>query len=307
MQRTLKVFSTGADQDRLAETLQIVARYEGFVIVEISEDKIADLTRHYPVEDITDFYIIQAGDRTINTAQPRIDTKGKLRAHPAYKGVKKLSTGPHHHLVQFIGPIKEQWLKKIEKAGGQPRSPHGAFTYVVRADAKTLLAIRALPFVRWVGHLSHRDRIESSVLPGRGSVPESLPRTKILPGLYTVEFFTAKDLNAALAEIKKIGFEVVDQDKNAAIAVIEDPEGGVAAAKRLRDLSAVHGVRFIRKRAFKRTSNDVAGQIMGTRATLNAADLGLSGKGEGLRYVTPGWTTPTCQPSTRISPAASKR
>ncbi|MEE4261680.1 MAG: S8 family serine peptidase [Desulfobacteraceae bacterium] len=284
MHRTLKVFCTGADQDRLAENLQVVARYEGFLIAEISEDKIADLTRRYPIEDITDLYIIQVGDRTINTSQPRIDVKGKLRAHPAYKGVKKLTTGPHHHLVQFIGPIKEQWLKKIEKAGGQPRTPHGAFTYIVRADAKTLQQIRALPFVRWVGHLSHRDRIESSVLPGRGfksgTFPESLPRTKILPGLYTVEFFSAKDLKVALADVKKIGFEVVDQDKNAAIAVIEDPKGGAAAAKRLRELSAIHGVRFIRKRAFKRTSNDVAGQIMGTRATLSAADLGLSGKGE---------------------------
>ena len=43
MHRILKVFCTGADQDRLAETLQVVARYEGFVIVEISEEKVADL------------------------------------------------------------------------------------------------------------------------------------------------------------------------------------------------------------------------------------------------------------------------
>jgi serine protease AprX len=284
MQRILKVFCTGADQERLAETYQVVARYEGFVIVEIAKNKMADLARRYPVEDITNLYLIQVGDRTIDTAQPRIDAKGKLRTHPAYKGIKKLSTAPHHHLVQFIGPIKEGWLKEIKKVGGEPRAPHGVFTYVVRSDAKTLPRISALPFVRWVGHLSHRDRIEPSVLAGGGSksgtVPESLPRTKILPGLYTVEFFSAKDLQVALAEVKKIGFEVMDQDKNAAIAVIEDPKGGAAAAKRLRELSAIHGVRFIRKRAFKRTSNDVAGQIMGTRATLGAADLGLSGKGE---------------------------
>ena len=284
MLRILKVFCTGADQDRLAEILPVVARYEGFVIVEISEKKTSELARRFPVEDITDLYMIQVADRTIDTAQPRIDAKGKVRAHPAYKGVKKLTTGFHHHLVQFVGPIKEEWLDEIEKAGGQPRVPHGAFTYVVRADDRALARIRKLSCVRWVGHLSHRDRIEPSVLGGRGSkpseVPESLPRTKILPGLYTVEFFTAKDLQNALAGVKKIGFEVMDQDKNAAVAVIEDPKGGAAAAKRLRELSAIHGVRFIRKRAFKRTSNDVAEQIMGTRATLNAADLDLSGKGE---------------------------
>jgi len=284
MNRFLKVFCTGADQERLAETFGVVARYEGFAIVEIAEKKLAELARQFPVEDITDLYNIQVGDRIINTARPRIDTKGKLRAHPAYKGVKKLTGGPHHHMVQFIGPIKEEWLKEIKKAGGQPRVPHGAFTYIVRADARTLARISALPYVRWVGHLSHRDRIEPSVLAGRGSksgkIPEPLPRTKVLPGLYTVEFFTAADLKNALSAIKKIGFDVKDQDKTAAIAVIEDPKGGASAAGRLRELSAIHGVRFIRQRAFKRTSNDVAGPIMGTRASLNSADLGLSGRGE---------------------------
>jgi len=94
MQKILKVFCTGADQERLAKTYQVVARYEGFVIVEIGKNKMADLARRYPVEDITDLYLIQVGDRTIDTAQPRIDAKGKLRTHPAYKGIKKTFRHP---------------------------------------------------------------------------------------------------------------------------------------------------------------------------------------------------------------------
>ena len=103
MHRTLKIFCTGADQDRLAETLLVVARYEGFIIVEISEGKIAALARRYPVEDITDLYRIQAGDRAIDTAQPRIDAKGKLRAHPAYKGVKDKAVARKFKASQHIG------------------------------------------------------------------------------------------------------------------------------------------------------------------------------------------------------------
>lgn len=284
MNKILKVFCTGVEQDRLAETYQVVARYEGFVIVETTEEKIASITQSYPVEDITDLYTIHVGERTIDTIQPRIDAKGKLRAHPAYRGIKRLSTAPHHHLVQFTGPIKEKWLKEIKKSGGEPRVPHGDFTYVVRADAKTIARISALPFVRWVGHLSHKDRIGPSVLarPGTksGDVVERLPRTMVLPGFYAVEFFSGKDLAAALSGIKKLGFEIKDHDKKAALVVIENPKGGVAAAKRLRELSAIHGVRFIRQRVFKRTSNDMAEKIMGTRAALGPAELGLSGKGE---------------------------
>ncbi|UCF93797.1 MAG: S8 family serine peptidase [Desulfobacterales bacterium] len=284
MDRFIKVFCTGAEQDRLAANYRVIATYPGFALVEVAADQIADLARQYPLEDITDLYTLRVGERAIDTSQPRVDPKGKLRAHPAYQGVRRLAPGPHHYLVQFIGPIKEEWLKAIKKAGGEPRVPQEAFAYIVRADAQDLARIAALPCVRWVGHLSHADRIAPAVLTPRGRPAEEvaprLPRTKLLPGLYTVEFFDAKDLRAALPAVKKLGFQVLNKEAPAALLVVKDPQGGAAAAKRLRDLSAIHGVRFIRERVVKRTSNDVAAQIMGTRAALSPTDLNLSGAGE---------------------------
>jgi subtilisin-like proprotein convertase family protein len=284
MNRTIKVFCTGAQQDQLAEKYWVVETYQGFVVVDVGEDQVAEIAQQYPLEDITDLYEIRAGERVIDTSQPRLDAKGKLRAHPSYKGAKKLSTGPHHHFVQFIGPIKEEWLQAVKKAGGELRAPREGFAYIVRADAQTLTRISALPFVRWVGHFSHKDRIDPAVLAGRkrkpGDVSAALPRTKVLPGYYTVEFFTTKELNAALAAVKKLGFDVIDKDTRAGLIVINDAQEGPTAASRLQALSAIHGVSAIRERVFKRTSNDVAERIMGTRAALSANDLGLSGAGE---------------------------
>jgi serine protease AprX len=284
MNRTIKVFCTGAQQDQLAEKYRVVETYQGFVLVDVAEDQVAEIEQLYPLEDITDLYKIRSGQRVIDTSQPRLDAKGKLRSHPAYKGVKKLSAGPHHHFVQFIGPIKEEWLQALKKAGGELRVPREGFAYIVRADAAALARISALPFVRWVGHFPHKDRIEPAVLSGRkrkpGDVSAELPRTKVLPGFYTVEFFTAKDLNAALAAVKKLGFAVIDKDARAGLIVINDAKAGGAATSRLQELSAIHGVRSIRGRVFKRTSNDVAGRIMGTRMALSPNDLGLSGAGE---------------------------
>ncbi len=284
MNRTIKVFCTGAQQDQLAEKYRVVETYQGFVVVEVGEDQVAEIAQQYPLEDITDLYEIRAGESVLDTSQPRLDAKGKLRAHPSYKGVKKLSAGPHHHFVQFIGPIKEEWLQAVKKAGGELRVPREGFAYIVRADAQTLARISALPFVRWVGHFSHKDRIEPAVLAGRkrkpGDVSAALPRTRVLPGYYTVEFFTAKELNAALAAVKKLGFDVIDKDTRAGLIVINDAQEGPTAASRLQALSAIHGVSAIRERVFKRTSNDVAERIMGTRAVLSANDLGLSGAGE---------------------------
>lgn len=288
MDRIIKVFCSGAEQERFVASQRVVERYDGFVLVQAGEAEMARIATHYPLEDITDAYTLRLGERTIDTSQPRIGAKGKLLAHPAYEGEKKLSKGPHHHVVQFIGPIKEEWLAAVKKAGGALREPLESFSYVVRADDEALAKVAQLPFVRWAGHLPHSERIAPSALAnaGRqaGDVKGELPRTRVLPGTYTVEFFAPADLTAALEEIKDLGFEVLEKEKGASVIVIRDSKSGKgsgpAAAKRIRALSAIHGVRIIRERSVKRTANDVATRIMGSASASHQPGLGLSGEGE---------------------------
>lgn len=283
MNRILKVFCTGADQEKIAEKYPTVEAYDGFVLVEIDEFKQDEIARLYPIEDITDQYSIRMVGQEIDTSLPRVDAKGKTRAHPAYKGLKRLAPGPHHHLIQFIGPIKAQWLDQVKKSGGEPRMPFEAFSYIVRADAQALSRIAMLPFVRWVGHLMHNHRLANSLIDqvaGREDTSASLPRTHLIPDTYVIEFFNAKDLRSAAPEIKALGFNILDRDHPAAILVVKDPKGGAGARKRLRELSAVHGVRYIRKQTIKRTSNDVATRIMGMSGSISDSGLGLTGEGE---------------------------
>ena len=284
MEHILKLFCSGADQDQLVDSYEIIERYDGFMLIKVAEDQVEEIAQRYPIEDITDLYTIRVGERTLDTSLPRVDAKGKLRTHPDYKGVKRLSPGRHHHLVQFIGPIKEAWLAEVKKLGGEPRAPFEAFSYIVRGDDKTLARITNQPFVRWVGHLHHGDRIASSVLPKIGRKPgdmiSELPRTQVLPGAYTVEFFGKADMKAALSAIKILGFEILEKEAKANVIVIRDPKIDKGTAKRIRQMSAIHGVRFIHERTLKRTSNDVAARIMGTSSTLGDPGLGLSGAGE---------------------------
>jgi hypothetical protein len=87
-------------------------------------------------------------------------------------------------------------------------------------------------------------------------------------------------MKAALSAIKNLGFEILEKEAKANVIVIRDPKIGKGTAKRIRQLSAIHGVRFIHERSLKRTSNDVAARIMGTSSTLGDPGLGLSGAGE---------------------------
>jgi len=277
MNRVLKVLVTGAEQERLAAKFSLVERYDGFALLEVPEDQVDELARKVPTEDLTAQYELRIGDDSIDTSTPRLDAKGKERAHPAYQGARKLEPGPHHYLVQFRGPVKPEWLDQVRKAGGDPRTPYAGFVYVVRATEKARAPLAALPCVRWIGHFRHEHRIDTSLLAGSDAV--SLPRTRVLPEGYALEFFDAQDMRKGVKAVKALGLEVTSADENAAVAVVRDARKA-GREGRLRQLSAVHGVWRIRGLTIKRTSNDVAATLLGTQASLGAGGLGLSGAGE---------------------------
>lgn len=293
MDRIVKVFCTGDEQSRLAKEQRAIERYRGFVLIQAPKEAVARIARQYPVEDITDLYAIRVPDRVINTTKPRVDRAGTVRAHSAYRDVKPLPPGKHHYLVQFIGPIKDAWLRAIRTIGAEPREPYENFAYVVRARDRQLAAVAALPFVRWVGHLPHRARLGPALglaLRGRRKAAP-LPRTRKLPSLYTVEFFGPEDRRAALAGVRKLGFRILDKEAKGKVLIVEAAGSEATRARKLERLSAVHGVRAIRERSLKRPSNDVAAGIMGTARCLSANGLGLSGKGERIAVCDTGLDT----------------
>ncbi len=282
MDRMLKVFCTGAEQTALARTYRVLERYQGFVLIAASKEKAAQLTGKYPLEDITDQYAIRAAGVRINTARPRVDARGKVHPHAAYRDVTPLRRGKHHYLVQFVGPIKPNWLATLRQSGAEPREHYENFTYVVRLRNTQLAKIAALPFVRWMGHLPRRARIGSAlaqVMKGRRK-GVTLPRTRKLPARYTVEFFGPADRQAALGAVRKLGFKVINRDVPGKVMIVEAEGTEATRTAKLERLSAVHGVRAVRERSLKRTSNDVAAGIMGTALSLGSPGLGLSGKGE---------------------------
>ncbi len=279
MDRVLKVFCTGEDQDRLAERFPVTARYQGFMLIEAPRRAVQSLAREYPVQDITTLYTIPVGGRLIDPASPPPDRRGRsgrLRQRPS-----GISRGPHHYLVQFIGPIKEEWLKAMKRAGGAPRAPHAGFTYIVRAEERALRRIGALPFVRWIGHLPYEDRIGVDVAArGKRAAPPARQETRGLAGTYAVEFFATDDLTKAIPAVKRLKLTILKSDIRARLLIVRMNGSGKTPGKVLADLSAIHGVRKIREWSLGRPSNDVATRIMGTSLAVGRPGLGLSGRGE---------------------------
>ncbi len=279
--RIAKVFVKGDEQKRITSEYQVVEPYQAFVLIKATDKQLKKIARDYPVQDISDDYEVHTPSGTMAPAVAATAGKGKGRAKVTKKG---LPSGPHHYLLQFIGPIKQSWLTGVTKAGGILRTSQNDFTWIVLADKQALARIGELPYVRWTRHLPYQDRISPSILkkPGRqpGDTKSTLPRTRVLPGVYTVEFFGQRELSAAIAKVKNLGFKVLNQDREANLLVVESLAKAEKRKRQLTDLTTVHGIRFIRERTVKRSSNNVATGIICSDAVRGPGGLGLSGDGE---------------------------
>jgi len=223
MNRILKVFSSGPEQDELARNYSVIERYPAFVLIDVPAKTAKEMSRTHLTEDITSQYRIETSTGVIDTTKAKIRRADKAQKRAAAGDVKPLSSGSHHYLVQFVGPVKRTWLKEVEKTGSELREPYGGFTYVVRANARQIAAVSELPFVRWTGHLPHRDRIASALRAEEDGVGAAaqLPRRRVLPNALTVEFFSAGDLKAALSAVKKIGFKLLAKDPKALLERVD--------------------------------------------------------------------------------------
>jgi subtilisin family serine protease len=272
----LKVFATRDEAAKLLEQATLIEPYDAFLVVDASPRVAKEIGRRFPVEDITSQFQLELPNVTINTKRPRVTTAG-IQRHPAYKG-ERTTSGKHHYIVQFVGPIKDRWVSQVRATGAEIVSPHSSFSYIVRARAADLPKIAALRVVRWVGHLPYSSRV-SPTLVRRGKT--TLPRRRVRPNAYRVEIFASDDAGRIAAAAKRLGFKVLSKDANARVLIVESQKRDGALERQIRSLSSARGVKFIRERVVPRTANNIATTIMGNGfAATSATGLKLSGAGE---------------------------
>jgi hypothetical protein len=268
----LKVFARKTEREAVLERARLIEAYEAFVVIDASAPLARSLARTVPLEDITAQYRLPIGGVSVDPL--------KAKATRAGRGAP-LGQGPHHYVVQFIGPIKPAWLAALRRSGATVRFPFAGFAYVIAAREAALAKVGALSCLRWVGHLAHADRVAPGLVDGKAAAATMLPRRRVMPEVLTVEVFGAELLGPVRAAARRLGFKVLQADARARLLTLDGAGLSGKVSGRIRDLSKVHGVRFIRERVLARTSNDVATGLMGnTHVALEPEGLGLSGAGE---------------------------
>lgn len=267
----LKIFCSPNEFKVNNKDINLIESYTNFQIVSVKQGSLKSQLKNIAYEDITRQYLIQLEKHTINTFKPRLDKFGVTHPHSAYKGEKNPDKNHHHYLVQFIGPVKQQWLKTIIRNNVKIQSPIHGFTYIVRATCEQINKIIKLPIVHWVGHYRTNDRIftESSY--------STLPRTIFFEDMYLLEFYGQSEYLNGIKKLTTRMIKVKNPKNNTCIIQLEEKSN--QSIKTLQRLSKIHGIRSIRNVAQKRISNNVATDIInGNKFT--EAPYNLNGAGE---------------------------
>ena len=94
--------------------MKVEALYDAFVIGEARPAQIKVIREKFPVEEMSNYYnTINLKDKTIDTQKPRISQNRKVLSHPAYNHTSPITGGLQNYLVQFVGPVKQDWLRHI--------------------------------------------------------------------------------------------------------------------------------------------------------------------------------------------------
>ncbi|TET91725.1 MAG: hypothetical protein E3J35_01440 [Methanomassiliicoccales archaeon] len=125
--------------------VDVVESYRGFVLANLAERQIRLLeSQGFSVEAEKDLRTIALNGFTIDTrvGTPSLPADLYIEAYP--NGIAG------RYIVQFIGPVKEEWTRTLTNLGGEVGNylPNNAF--MVRMNGETMDIVSSLRFVQWV-------------------------------------------------------------------------------------------------------------------------------------------------------------
>ena len=147
----------------LAAQATVVEVYEGtLALLKATDMQIAQLRwSGVPITELRDRTTISFIDAGIT-----FDTSiGEPSLAPALR-----TSDPHSFIVQFIGPIKAEWMDRIRALGGTPQMYVANAAFVVRMDGTSARSVAAEPFVNWVGAYQPAYKIQKSLAGTTGVV-----------------------------------------------------------------------------------------------------------------------------------------
>ena len=99
-----------------------------------------------------------------------IDTRVGEPQLPAELRLAEPGPEPCYCLVQFTGPIRQDWLRRLQDLGVKPTGYLPSYAVLAKLDSAARAAVGALGMVRWVGLFQPAYKVETTTLAATGTV-----------------------------------------------------------------------------------------------------------------------------------------
>jgi hypothetical protein len=259
--RVVLVAASGtAEREALARSgASILAVYPSFVLAAAPAKLLATLVEDR-VTELPDRELFRFGGRTLDLSDPDpeavLPPALRLDSHPGGKGP---------YIVKFIGPVKEEWKRGVEGAGGRLFRPADPTSFIVRMGREEAAATRALPYVMWVGLYQPAYKLAPELLHDEAPAPAMVytfpeDRERVAALVARLVHATAR---GALREEHFSGGPVPTHIAGGKVGLVEAELDSAQLA-----LLARHpGVLFVEEFAPKLPLNDVAHSIVQSGGT----------------------------------------
>lgn len=230
--------------------------YGSFVVVRIP----ADAVLHARAEGLD----LEPMEENIGLGAYRFDPAGGPPALPARFRDDSSGSEPRYYLVQFRGPMRDEWVASLRGTGVQPIQYVPDNAVLVRATPSQIARASRAPEVRWSGlyHPAYKLGDDLGWLLGL-----SVQRVQGDRQRYRVAVFRAGDLDAVISAITALG-GAVDQVEDVPglyfrSLLVELDTGRIADLAALRDVARVE-TWYAPRPEDERANQIVAGNYSGT-------------------------------------------
>ena len=162
-----RIYFSGQDGQKGLNGFRLASLYDTFAIGRLTEREKGVLeSRGYLVEKEPGLHMIGLNGYEFDTRDGEPKISEELRTG------EYLGGAAGHYVIQFVGPIKEEWKNRVESLGAELGDyvPNNAF--IVKMDSEEKESISRLDFVQWTGlfHSAYKirpdlmDRVGTSVM-----------------------------------------------------------------------------------------------------------------------------------------------
>ncbi|MEF8874380.1 MAG: S8 family serine peptidase [Candidatus Thermoplasmatota archaeon] len=138
---------------------RVVEEYDSYLLVETSVEDVQSLEeRGYIAEELKNRDYVGLQSHSFNTGEGEPELPEELEIDEYSDD----ETG--YYIVQFIGPIKAEWQKKIEEEGGEIHEFRHRFNQIIEMDQETRRDVEELKFVDWTGIYHPAYRFDRELL-----------------------------------------------------------------------------------------------------------------------------------------------